>query len=62
LQAAAQAWEFALSERDPERVAAIYAEHIAPLYLSPRPTIGWETNRAAWIHVFQSGAIVREPA
>ncbi len=54
LQAAAHAWELALSERDPERVAAFYAEDIIALYPHPRPTIGWEANRAAWVRVFQS--------
>ncbi len=54
LQEAAYAWELALAERDAERVARFYAEDIIALYPHPRPTIGWEANRAAWVRVFQS--------
>jgi ketosteroid isomerase-like protein len=54
LQEAANAWELALAERDPERVASFFAEDIIALYPHPMPTIGWEANRAAWVRVFQT--------
>ncbi len=54
LQAAARAWERALADRDAERVASFYGDDVVAFYPHPRPTIGWEANRAAWIRVFQS--------
>ena len=54
LHAAAQAWERALADRDAERVASFYHQDVVAFYPHPKPTIGWDANRAAWIRVFQA--------
>lgn len=54
LESAARAFEQALSERDPKRVAAFYDDAVVALYPHPQPTIGGDANRAAWQRVFRS--------